>query len=137
VDDSKALFARGGNTLISTRPDHNYNPFAKNYATFTGAIADNAQIVGLDHAVRGSEAMNNFLFASDQKPKEVQAFFFETFGRILGWLGWILKKLGLALKNQIGGPPEPAALPSDADHVARRNARHRGGEVSTQFPNPR
>jgi len=74
VDDSKALFARGGNTLISTRPDHNYDPFAKNYATWPGAITDNAQIVGLDHAAPGPEAMNNFL------SKEIQAFFFEKFG---------------------------------------------------------
>jgi hypothetical protein len=52
-------------------------------------------------------------------------------------LGWTLKNLGLALENEIGAAPKPAAAPSDADHVRRRKARHRGGEVSTQLPNPR
>jgi hypothetical protein len=82
VDDPEPLFARGGNTPISTRPDHNYDPFAKNYATWPGAITDNAQIVGLDHAARGPEAMNNFLSASNQKSKEIQAFFFEKLGSL-------------------------------------------------------
>jgi hypothetical protein len=45
-----------------------------------GAIADNPQIVGLDDAARGPEATNNFLSASNQKSKEIQAFFFEKFG---------------------------------------------------------
>jgi hypothetical protein len=58
----------------------------------------------------------------------------EKFGQISGWLGWILKNLGLALKKQISARVQ--ARPAlGCGQCTRQNARTRAGEASTQFPN--
>jgi hypothetical protein len=47
----------------------------------------------------------------------------EKFGRNFGWLCWILKNLGLALKYQIGAcRPGRRHHPSVGGNVARQNA---------------